>query len=80
MYVYFTVAAVYAFVNCMYNVRYMRYTLLRNICILYGSCVLCCCEIYVYFTVPEDICFCDMYFYCTEDAVVAVVKCIYTVW
>jgi hypothetical protein len=38
--------------------------LLRNVCILYGSCGICCCEMYVY---------------CTVAAIHVVAKCMYTV-
>jgi len=64
MYVYCTVAAVYAVAISMYNERYLRYMLFRNEFILYGSC---------------GICYCEMYLYCTVDAVYAVAKFIYTV-
>ena len=63
MYVYSTVATVYAFAKFMYTVRYLKYMFLLNECILYGSCGICCCEMCVYCTV----------------AAVYVVKCMYTV-
>jgi len=39
MYLHCTVAAVYAVAKYMFNVRWLRYMLLRNICIIYGAAV-----------------------------------------
>ena len=47
---------------------------LRNVCILYGSCSTCCCEMYVYCTIAALYAFCEMYVYCTVAAVYAVAK------